>query len=172
MKKTIVGSLILILILVSSAAAQWEETGKFNVWTTKAFGRVSKDDAKTPYLKAVRVGKNKGYDRVVFEFTGDLPRYLIEYTRRPVTGTADIPIRLSGKYLISVNLQLLPYPDDEDKIPAAIIPKGKLKFPFVAEVKEIEWFEGVRPFVIGANSNKGFRVQALSNPARLVIDVK
>jgi hypothetical protein len=171
MKKILLFTILISGFLVSNALAQWDDTGKLNVWTSNVVSRQNKESRKTPYLKEVRVAKNKGYDRVVFEFLGDIPRYRIEYINSPITNTADQEIKVSGKFFVSIILQLLPYPDDE-KFPEAKIPKGKLSFPVISELQEIEWFEGDRPFVVGLKAKKPYRVQQLKNPARLVIYFK
>jgi hypothetical protein len=170
MKKLIIFSILFIVAFASDAFAQWKDSGKFNVWSSSTISRRYDHEADT-YLKEVKVGKNKGFDRVVFEFTGNLPNYLIEYTKQPIMNTAEKRITLGGKFFIYINLQLLPYPEDE-KLANIIIPKGKLNFPAVSEVKEIEWFEGVRDFAVGLNAKKLYRVQQLKNPTRLVIDFK
>jgi hypothetical protein len=171
MKKLFISTLLFILAAASGVAAQWSDDGKLNVWTSAAVSRQNKNSKATPYLKDVRVAKNKGFDRVVFEFRGDIPHYRVEYTKPPISGTADEEIKVNGKFFVYVNLHSLPYPDDE-KLAEAKIPSGKLNFAIVSEVREIEWFEGDRPFVIGLNAKKPFRVRQLDNPARLVIDFK
>ena len=171
MKKILLFTILISSFLVSNAVAQWDDSGKLNAWTSNIVSRKNKESKETPYLKEVRVAKNKGYDRLVFEFLGDIPRYRIEYIKPPITGTADEEIKVSGKFFVSILLQTLPYPDDE-KFPEAKVPTGKLNFPVISEVREIEWFEGDRPFAIGLKAKKLYRVQQLKNPARLVIDFK
>ena len=171
MKKLFILTLLLTCAFTFNAFAQWEDSGKLNAWTAAAILRQNKDSKETPYLKEVRVATNKGFDRIVFEFLGDIPPFRIEYIKPPITGTADREIKVSGKYFVSIILHSLPYPDDE-KFPEAKIPTGKLNLPAVSEVREIEWFEGDRPFAVGLKDKKPYRVQQLKNPARLVIDFK
>jgi hypothetical protein len=172
MKRTFIFCLLFIAVFASTAAAQWPDNGKLNAWTSRTISRRHDESREAAYLKEVRVGRNKGFDRVVFEFIGDIPRYQVEYVKAPIVGTADEEIKVAGRYFVEINLQLLPYPEPEQNIAEAIIPEGRLKFPAISEVKEIEWFEGVRPFVVGLKAKKLFRVQQLSNPTRLVIDFK
>lgn len=171
MKKLLIFTILFMLVAASDISAQWADGGKLNVWTAQTISRRSEDSRETTYLKEVRVAKNKGFDRVVFEFLGDIPRYQVQYIKPPISGTADEEIKVSGRFFVEINLQSLPYPDDE-KLAKATIPTGKLNFPAVSEVKEIEWFEGVRPFVVGLKAKKLYRVQQLKNPTRLVIDFK
>jgi hypothetical protein len=171
MKKTLIAVLLIGFVLVSGGFAQWNDSGKFNTWTFSTFSRAANYDQPI-FLKSVRAAKNKGYDRLVFEFTGGLPRYLIEYVKSgSFENTAETFTKVGGKAFLDVNLQTLPYPEDEHAKDAEI-PKGNQHLPVFNEIKEIEWFEGVRDFGIGLNAKKKFRVQELTNPYRLVIDFK
>jgi hypothetical protein len=171
MKKLLVLTILFVTVFASDVFGQWMDGGKLNVWTSRKISRRNDASQETAYLKEVRVAKNKGFDRVVFEFIGDIPRYQIQYVKPPIVGTADEEIKVSGKFFVDINLQMLPYPEDEN-FPDAKIPEGKLNLPVIMEVKEIEWFEGVRPFVVGLKAKKLYRVSQLKNPTRLVIDFK
>src|SRR5690349_19032420 len=98
MKKLYILTIFLILVAALQASAQWKDSGNLNVWTARTVARQNANSKATPYLKEVRVAKNKGFDRVVFEFLGDIPRYLIEYTKPPISGTADEEIKVNGKF--------------------------------------------------------------------------
>ena len=171
MKRLLILAVLLSNVFVSGVWAQSKTEGKLNAWTP---ARVSRENKwrKTPYLKAVRVAKNKGFDRLVFEFTGDVPSFQAEFIKPPITGTADEEIKIAGKYFLSFNMRTLPYPDEADKIPDADIPVGRLNLPVIAEITQIEWFEGDRWFVVGLKAKKLYRVQQLQNPSRLVVDFK
>jgi len=171
MKKLFIFTILLTSVFVSGAFAQWKDGGKLNSWTSQTISRRNDNSTETTYLKEIRTAKNKGFDRVVFEFTGDTPRYQIEYIKPPITGTADTEIKVKGKFFISVNLQSLPYPDDE-KLGKVNMTGDWLKTSAVSEIREAEWFEGVRWYVIGLKAKKLYRVQQLKNPTRLVIDFK
>ena len=161
----------MIAASAASVSAQWNDAGKFNTWTYATFSRAANYEQPI-YLKSVRVAKNKGYDRLVFEFTGGLPRYLIEYVKSgSFENTAETFTKVGGKAFLDINLQTLPYPENEHAKDAEI-PKGNQHLPVFNEIKEIEWFEGVRDFGVGLNARKAFRVQELTDPYRLVIDFK
>jgi hypothetical protein len=171
MKKILLFTILLGGFLFSNALAQTDDSGKLNAWTSNLVLRQNKESKETTYLKEVRVAKNKGFDRVVFEFLGDIPHYRIEYIEPPIINTADQEVKVSGKFFVSIIIHSLPYPDDE-KFPEAKIRQGILNFPVISEVSEIEWFEGDREFVAGLKAKKLYRVQQLKNPTRLVIDFK
>ena len=170
-KTTLILGFFIVAASFSTAAAQWQDAGKLNVWTTATVSRIT-NSADSIYLTRVRAAKNDGFDRIVFEFTGGMPSYQIEYVKSGVfENTGEQKIRVGGKAFLDVNLQSLPYPESKTAKDAAI-PKGNQKLAVFNEIREIEWFEGVRDFGIGLNAKRQFRVQELLNPIRLVIDFK
>src|SRR4051812_24833753 len=120
MKNTIILVILMIAASAEIVSAQWNDAGKFNTWTYATFSRAANYEDSV-YLKSVRVAKNKGYDRIVFEFTGGLPRYLIEYVKSgSFENTAETFTKVGGKAFLDINLQTLPYPEndkDDAKIP-------------------------------------------------------
>jgi hypothetical protein len=173
MKKLFILAALIIIGLSATAFGQWKDVGKLDAWTLATISRQNNDSSETAYLKNVRVGKNKGFDRIVFEFTGDIPRYQINFVKAAdLIATGEDLIKVGGKFFIEVDFQMMPYPEPEDKIADVVLPKGNQKLPIFNEVKEIEWFEGYRSFAIGLNAKKQFRVSQLKNPTRLVIDFK
>ena len=171
MKKQLFLLANLVIICAVNASAQWKDAGKFNAWTSASFSRKNNASKATPYLREIRQARNKGFDRVVFEFTGDIPPYQIEYITPPIVGTADEEVKVKGKYFVSINLQSLPYPDDEKLGEVKMLTDLKNSYS-LAEITQIEWFEGTRWYVVGLKSKKLYRIQQLKNPARLVIDFK
>ncbi len=171
MKKQLLPLIGLIVIFAVNICAQWNDAGKFNAWTSATFSRKNNASKKTPYLREIRSARNQGFDRVVFEFTGDIPRYQIEYITAPITGTSDEEVKVKGKYFVSINLQNLPYPDDEKLGEVKMLTDYKNAYS-LAEITQIEWFEGTRWYVVGLKAKKLYRVQQLKNPTRLVIDFK
>ena len=171
MKKIILAFLFGVFFLVSCAAAQWQDEGKLNTWIYKTISRAANNYEDSIYLKHVRIAKGNGYDRLVFEFAGGIPRYLIEPKKSgSFETTAEEFVKVGGKAFLEVNLQSLPYPENEkDDVK---IPSGNQHLPVFNEIVEVEWFEGVRDFGIGLNARKMFRVQELTDPYRLVIDFK
>lgn len=171
MKKSLIFCTLVLLVLASGVPAQWLDSGKLNTWTFATVSRTANYEDFI-YLKHIRIARNKGYDRLVFEFTGGLPRYKIEYVKAgDFESTAEEVIKVGGKYFVDINLQSLPYPDDPKAVDVKI-PKGPRRLSVLNEIKEVEWFEGVRDFAIGLNARRGFRVQELTRPFRLVIDFR
>jgi hypothetical protein len=171
MKKPLIFTILLSVVFVSSVFGQSGNSGKLNVWTSANISRLNEKSDKPAFLKDVRVAKNKGFDRIVFEFTGDLPHFTIEYTNAPITGTGENVIKVGGRYFVEITFHSLLFPEDEN-YKYKKIEKANLKLPVIGELEEIEWFEGVRPFAVGLKAKKDFRVSELTNPTRLVVDFK
>jgi hypothetical protein len=171
MKKLLIFTILSTAIFISNAFGQMGNSGKLNVWTSADVSRLGEKSGKPAFLKDVRVGKNKGYDRIVFEFTGDLPNFTVEYTKAPITGTGENVVKIAGKYFVEITFHSLQFPEDEN-YKYNKIEKTNLKLPVISELEEIEWFEGVRPFAVGLKAKKDFRVSQMTNPTRLIVDFK
>jgi hypothetical protein len=167
-------ALVLSGFLVSSAAAQFPNSGKLNAWTTRPVSR--RHGAEATYVQKIRVGRHQAFDRVVFEFSGSMPNYRVEYlnSRFYEDEGGRHRIRIAGKAFMQVALSVIPGDEEQLKLrdQKDFIPKGRLKLPSVWEVDEATWFEGYYDFLLGIGARKPFRVSELSDPLRLVIDFK
>jgi hypothetical protein len=132
---------------------------------------------ETALLTRVEIGRNEGFDRVVFEFRDDLPGYRIEYVEGPLAedGSGN-PVELEGSAYLVVRME-----------PASGfdlgVPEGELVYTgprrlsgadagaaTVREVVRTGDFEAVLTWAIGVNGPTPFLVTTLEEPARLVID--
>ena len=160
--------------LVPSAAAQFPNSGKLNAWTTRPVSR--RHRAEATYVQKTRVGRHQAFDRVVFEFSGSMPNYRVEYlnSRFYEDEGGRHRIRIAGRAFMQVALSVIPGDEEQLKLrdQKDFIPKGTLKFPSVWEVDEATWFEGYYDFLLGIGARKPFRVSELSDPLRLVIEFK
>jgi hypothetical protein len=133
--------------------------------------------AETALLTRVEIGRNEGFDRVVFEFRDDLPGYRIEYVEPPLTedGSGN-PVELEGGAFLVVRME-----------PASgfdlSVPEGELVYTgprrlsgadagatMVREVVRTGDFEAVLTWAIGLDERTPFAVSTLEGPARLVLD--
>ncbi len=171
MKKLIFYFFIICLAGIS-VHAQFENEGKLNVWTTETVQRNPETEDISYSVCKVRVAKNKGFDRVVFEFDGGKPKYVIGYLPSNIYSTegGDEKIKIAGNVFMVINI----YGIGVDDPPCELknYPKKKLGFPSLMQIQSGVWFEGIWDFLIGVKAEKPFRVQELSNPSRLVIDFK
>lgn len=160
---------------LSSAAAQSVNTGKLNTWTTRAVAR-TQQEAGTTYIRAVRAGRHKTFDRVVFEFTEAMPNYRLQYLSSPFYESEGgrNRIKIAGRAFVQVNLNLIPTDEEQLRLREQkdFIPKGRLKQRSVWELDEAGLFEGYYDFLLGISARKPFRVSELKNPLRLVIDFR
>jgi hypothetical protein len=168
----IVSFLLSIVFTVPAAAQFYENKGAVKAWTGKPVSR-GKRYEDTEFVQ-VKVGKHSGYDRVVFEFKGDLPNYKVNYVEPPIwLGESGEKVKISGRAFVEVTFYAVGTPESGD-FPNELLefPKEKLNMTVVNEIKMSNWWEGVLSLAVGLKAKKLYRVEALSNPSRLVVDFK
>jgi hypothetical protein len=166
---------IFSVLTVSTTPAQFPKTGRLNNWTTRTVSRTH-EGTGTTYVRNVRVGRHQTFDRVVFEFSGSMPNYQVEYLKGRFYENEGgrQRIKIAGNAFIQVNLNMIPTDEEQMKLREqnSFIPKGRLKFRSVWELDEAGLFEGYYDFLLGIRARKPFRLSELSNPLRLVIDFR
>ena len=128
-----------------------------------------------PVLRHVETatGASPGYDRVVFEFTGDsVPGYRVEYTTKPVQrcGSGD-PVTVAGTGRLIVRFEPAQAHDEH----GSLAPAERHRTPGLPAVRELTLicdFEGQVALVLGIAAPFEYRVSELTGPARLVVDVR
>ncbi len=119
----------------------------------------------------VRTGSHAGFDRVVFDLTGEgNPGWFMDYTDTPAQQGSGNTIKYDGSTTINVNIDGTVYPFDlgmEDPQIGTVQGTGNL----VTEVISAGTFEGRSQFVVGLDGQHPYSVTVLQNPHRLVIDV-
>lgn len=123
---------------------------------------------------AVRVARQAGYDRVVFELAGrqgGVPGWRVEYDDAPSQDGSGDPVEVAGDATLVVRIEGAGYPDDtgQQEARTASVPKDAR---VVREVRLGAVFEGVYEAFIGVSAEKPFRVLRLADPARVVVDVR
>ncbi|MCB1257023.1 MAG: hypothetical protein KDB26_07960 [Microthrixaceae bacterium] len=129
---------------------------------------------ETAFLKEVRVAKHSGFDRVVFEFDGEVPGYRVEYVDELAEDGSGDAVQLQG-----VPLRVIIAPasgvdlsgDTYEQIytgPRSINGVGGV----VEQIADAGDFEGQITWGIGVTERRPFVVSTLTNPTRLVIDIK
>lgn len=124
-------------------------------------------------LSAVRYAGHEGFDRIVFEFSeGKFPGYKIEYPTGPAEecGSGDV-VKLTGESVLTVHFMPLAAHTDEGE-PTIGWREVSPKLTMISEVKRVCDFEGEVEFAIGLSKKTEYRVAELSDPMRLVIDIK
>ena len=119
------------------------------------------------HLVAVRVARQAGSDRVVFEFRDRTPGYRVEYATGPVMNTEGREVAVAGPAKLVIHMEQATGADSYTG-PARLGAQGTTQ---VQEVARVEDFEAVLRWVVGVRSQAPFRVTTLTAPPRLVIDV-
>lgn len=122
----------------------------------------------------VRVGRNPGFDRVVFDLGGTgTPGWRVSYVARPVQEGSGDPVRLRGSAYLQVDLRAMGMPMDTG-VPAFGDSTTRIRGAGgIAEVAPGGVFEGQQQAFIGLTGDRRpFRAFALKNPTRVVVDVR
>jgi hypothetical protein len=124
-------------------------------------------------LRDVRAARQKGFDRVVFEFRGRrLPGYRVEYVDKPVgqCGSGEVASIAGDGWL---RVRLLPAQAHTKAGEATVKNREqRLRLGVLREMESTCDFEAEVEWVLGVASPNRFRVLELSNPTRLIVDVK
>jgi len=123
----------------------------------------------------VRVGRHDGFDRVVFDLGGEgTPGWSVEYVDAAADDGSGEPVRVDGDAVLQVRLSGMAMPGEDPDVTeydgATIDPEGTRG---VEEVVYRFWFEGYTTAFVGVDEpGLPFRVFALEDPARVVVDVQ
>jgi hypothetical protein len=133
----------------------------------------------TALLDRIAVGRHEGYDRVVFQFTKDLPGYRIQYVQPPLKedGSGN-PVRLEGNAFVVVRME--PASGfDLNTGEGTMVYKGPKRIDassqgtsVVEELVRTGDFEAVLSWAIGLSDKVDFRVTTASSPSRLIVDFR
>lgn len=138
-------------------------------------GMVEKEapGAAPALLRAVRTASHERFDRVVFEFAGARPPgYRVEYVDRPVRqcGSGEA-VPVAGDAWLRV--RLTPANAHTEAGEATVTDRDRrLGYTNLKELKILCDFEAEVEWVLGLASPNRYRVLELTNPARLVVDVR
>ena len=125
----------------------------------------------TATLVGVRVGRHVNYDRTVFDLRGPVPGWDVRYVPalkedasgrlQPLRGADVLHVALLG---VTAHTEL---GASTLHTPATLTPE----FPTLRQVRIAGDFEAVVTFGLGLRDRVSFRVFALTNPTRVVVDV-
>ncbi|MDI1481780.1 hypothetical protein [Polyangium sp. y55x31] len=129
-------------------------------------------EVHTVELRSVRAGRHAAFDRVVFEFSGALPGYRVEYIDKPVRrcGTGDV-VTLAGDGWLRVRMTPARAHDEAGR-PTLSPVEERPKLPVLLQLAPTCDFEGELTWVLGVGSPNRYRVLELRDPPRIVVDVK
>lgn len=122
------------------------------------------------FIDAVRTGSHAGYDRLTIEFKNGEPGSM---DVRPQAGTSFTlspkgqPTTLAGTNGILITIHGADMHTDYSGPPDIVT-----HYSGMAEVREVQDFEGVVQVAIGINGPACFEASVIDNPTRLVIDIQ
>jgi hypothetical protein len=148
------------------------DPGSPGSWTTEIVD-VGSGDGRVGVINAVRVAQNPGFDRFVIEFRdGVLPGYQVEYddsgARECGSGEA---VNIRGSSRVVVRLQPTQAHDEEGRSTLPVRNQTPA-LPQLVELRMTCDFEAHVEWVLGVSSRAGFRVFELTEPRRIVIDLR
>ncbi|MFW3171748.1 AMIN-like domain-containing (lipo)protein [Geodermatophilus sp. CPCC 206100] len=121
----------------------------------------------------IRTGRQQGFDRVVFEVGGTgTPGWDVRYVDQASSQGSGAPVEVAGEAVLQVTLTGMGYPYDtgveEWSGPDPLPGSG------TQVVTEVAWdatFEGTSVAFVGTAAEVPFRVYALAEPTRIVVDI-
>ena len=122
----------------------------------------------------IRTGRQDGFDRVVFEVGGTgTPGWDVRYVDQASSQGSGEPIDVSGQAVLQVTITGAQIPDTTGVTEyAGPNPLPGAGTQTVTEVVYDHTFEGTAVAFAGTTAKAPFRVFALSNPPRVVVDVR
>ncbi len=131
----------------------------------------------TALLEDVEIGRNEGFDRIVFTFRDHVPGYRVEYQEPPLTedGSGAV-VELAGNSLVVIRME--PASGFDTSVPEGQqVYTGPRRLSGTERGTEVMTeavrsgdFEAVLTWGVGLNAPVPFRVETLSDPPRLVVD--
>ena len=122
---------------------------------------------------AVRVARQEGFDRVVFELGGGdgRPGWRVAYDDTPSRDGSGEAVEVDGQTTLAVVITGIGYPFDTgvDELDEDPVLPGDLQV--VTDVVVGSTFEGSYEAFVGVSGERPFTVARLSTPARVVIDI-
>jgi peptidoglycan hydrolase-like protein with peptidoglycan-binding domain len=129
------------------------------------------DHSGQALLVGVRAGRNKDFDRLVFDFEGTVPGLRVEYVDELVQDGSGIPIPLRGRAVVQIVIRPASAHRD-DGTPTRTGPLPDLTgFAAFRQVADAGDFEAVLTWGIGVAARTGLRASTLTGPSRVAVDV-
>lgn len=130
----------------------------------------ARQSPQTAFVSAFRTGTHPGYDRLTVEFKNRQPGVT---SIRPQTGTtfnqspSGQPVKLAGRNGILVIVR-----GSDAHSAFSGLRDIKTRFPNLVEVRVLEDFEGQVSLGLGLSQTACYRASVLTNPTRLLIDIR
>src|SRR4051794_2027420 len=125
-------------------------------------------------VRDIRIGRHDGFDRIVFEVGGaGTPGWDVRYVDTATSQGSGDPVGVAGNAILRVSITGAGYPYDTGVEEfASSDPLTAAGTQVVKEVVFDATYEGTTVAFAGTTGSAPFRVFALQNPARVVVDVR
>jgi Fe-S cluster biogenesis protein NfuA len=120
-------------------------------------------------LEVIRAGHHPGFDRVVLEFDGPVPVSQIRYVDTLIGDPSGLPVPVPGRAVLRVVLRGA---EAHDEFGDRASQRNTFPLPNVMSALQAGDFEGVVTYGVGLAARRPFHTFTLTNPSRLVIDIK
>ncbi len=123
-----------------------------------------------PTLVDIRAAHHPGFDRIVFEFAGGLPvTHRVQYVDKLIADASGKRVRIAGRAILRVVLN----PADAHDSSGPTMPRRRaFALPNIMTTVRAGDFEAVTTYGVGLAKRTPFRVFTLTDPGRVVIDVR
>ncbi len=139
-------------------------------FTTGGKGGPSLSSAQAQ-LKSTAVSTNSTYDRFVVRWSSGNPSYRVRYVNQVTQDGSGNPVTLKGTHFLTVRF----FSARAHTEAGGSVGGPKVRTPLYASLRQMKLvgdFEGVVTYGLGVQGRKPFRVFRLTNPTRLVVDIK
>lgn len=125
---------------------------------------------EVPTLVAIRAAHHPGFDRIVFEFDGTAPEAKVRYVDRLFADGSGLPVRVPGRAILRVRFEPADAHDDSGAVTA---PRRRAyDLPNLVTAVRAGDFEAVTTYGLGLAKRTRFEVTTLTDPSRVVVDVR
>jgi Putative peptidoglycan binding domain len=122
-------------------------------------------------LVGVRAGRNKDFDRLVFDFQGPVPGVQVQYVPELVQDGSGHPVPLRGRAVVEIVMRPAAA-HRGDGTPTLPGPLPDLTgFAAFRQIADAGDFEAVLTWGIGVAARTGLRSTTLTGPSRVAVDV-
>lgn len=124
-----------------------------------------------PTLVGIRAAHHRGFDRVVFDFAGGLPKSRqVSYVSQLVADPSGLPVRIAGRAILQVRFDPATAHTPSGRVTAP--DRVAFALPNVMTAVKAGDFEAVTTYGIGLAKRQPFHVFTLKHPYRVVIDIR
>ena len=120
-------------------------------------------------LESIRAAHHPGFDRVVFDLIGPVPRHEITYVPGLIGGASGLPVPVPGRAVLQVTMRDA---EAHDEFGPRASMRNTYPLPNVMSVIQSSDLGGVVTYGIGLAVKQPFTSFTLSNPSRLVVDIR